>query len=89
MGEVSEVFRCRFCPCVFCSQSDLNSHLKVFGDVSHLDIWRCTHVLLEDDGFLAGVDSHGEWHWHDVSYHSNTVRVCRKLLALTFKGVIA
>ncbi len=72
-------FRCPSCPCVFCSQLDLDLHLKAFGDV-HLDVWRCTHILLEEDGFLAGVDIHGEWHWGDTSVHHNTVLACRRLL---------
>lgn len=80
--EASDVFRCRFCPCVFCSQFDLDLHLKAFGDVSHLPLWRCTHILVEVDGFLAGVDSHGEWHWQNSSsVHPSTVRACRELLS--------
>jgi hypothetical protein len=67
---------------VFCSQSDLDLHLKAFGDVPHLDAWRCTHILLEADGSLVDVDSDVEWHWWDTSVNRNTVRACRKLLAL-------
>jgi hypothetical protein len=74
-------FRCPFCQCVFCSEVDLDLHLKAFGNVPHLRKWHCAHVLLEVDGFDAGVDEHGEWHWSESSYSPNTVRACRKLLS--------
>jgi len=74
-------FRCLFCPCVFSFQSDLDLHLKVFGAVPHLRLWRCVHVLLEVDGFDAGVDEHGEWHWrYNRFYSPNTVRACRDFM---------
>jgi len=74
--------RCPFCPCVFVSQSDLDLHLKAFGDVPHIRQWRCVHILLEEGGHDAGVDGHGEWHWrYSRSIHPNTVRACRELLS--------
>ena len=36
-------FRCEFCPCVFASQVDLDSHLKTFGSVPHLRLWERIH----------------------------------------------
>ena len=71
------------CPCVFSSQADLDLHLKRFGKVEHGDLWRCVHVVLEADGYDAGADSHGGWHWSykRKSVHPNKVRRCRKLLS--------
>jgi len=47
---------------MFASQQDLDLHLKAFGDYAHRDLWYCVHVVLEEDGHNAGVDSHGSWH---------------------------
>lgn len=81
MVDSVSVFRCPFCPCWFCSQSDLDGHLKRFGNVPHLRLWECVHILFEVDGHNAGVDDHGEWSWRDVrSYDPSTVQDCRKLL---------
>ena len=74
-------FRCPFCQCIFSVQSDLDLHLKVFGAVPHLRLLYCVHILLEEDGFDAGVDSHGEWFRRSRSIHPNTVRACRELLS--------
>jgi hypothetical protein len=61
MAHYVEVdFRCPFCPCVFSSQYDLDLHLKAFGAIPHLDLWRSIHIQLEIDGHNAGVDDHGE-----------------------------
>lgn len=74
--------RCSFCHCVFCSQLDLDLHLKAFGSVPHLRLWHCVHILLEIDGCNTGVDDHGEWHWSERDFaHPNTVRACRELLS--------
>jgi hypothetical protein len=48
------VFRCLFCPCVFSSQVDLDLHLKAFGAVPHLCLWRGVHFLI----------NHGSVRWH-------------------------
>jgi len=32
-------FPCHWCPCVFCSESDLAAHLSVFGDKEHFSSW--------------------------------------------------
>ena len=75
-------FKCPYCPCVFVTKHDLDLHLKAFGDVSHLRLWRCVYILLVVDGCGAGVDDHGEWHWRDSRFpHPNTVRGCRELLS--------
>lgn len=72
-------FRCSFCLCRFFTNVDLDLHLKAFGDGPHFRLWRCRHILLEEDGFNAGVDNHGDWYrGHSVS--PNMVRVCRDLL---------
>jgi hypothetical protein len=59
----------------------LDLHLKAFGNVPHLRLSRCVHILLEVDGYDAGVDDHGEWYRHGRSIHPNTVRACRELLS--------
>jgi len=75
-------FRCPFCPCVFSSQHDLDLHLKAFDAVPHLRLWRCIHILLEEDGSDASVDERSDWHWSNVrSIHPNTVRACRDFVA--------
>lgn len=67
---------------MFSSQQDLDLHLKRFGNYDHLDLWRCVHIVLEADGYNAGVDSHGSWHWsRRKSVHHSKVRKCRKILA--------
>ena len=84
MVSGSSVFlRCPYCPCVFCCQSDLDLHLKRFGNYDHLDLWRCVHIVLEADGHDAGVDEHGDWHWNykRKSVRSSVVRKCRKFLS--------
>jgi hypothetical protein len=43
----SSVFKCPFCPCVFCSEHDLLLHLKAFGDAPHLLEWERQHRDLE------------------------------------------
>lgn len=78
----SVVFKCPFCPCEFCCESDLELHLKTFGEIPHFRLWFCVHVLLEKDGSVAGVDAHGDWHWRSRRYiRSSTVRSCRKTLS--------
>jgi len=79
----SVFFQCPYCPCMFVCQSDLDLHLKVFGNYDHKDLWYCVHVVLEADGHNAGVDSHGSWRWSDrrKSVHHNTIRKCRKIIA--------
>ena len=74
--------RCPFCRCVFCSQSDLDSHLEVFGNYNHDELLRCVHIVLEEDGHDAGVDECGDWHWRSRSRYvsPSMVRRCRKLL---------
>lgn len=79
-NSVPSEFRCSFCPCVFSSQVDLDLHLKAFDSVPHLRLWRCSHILLEVDGFESGVDDHDEWHWSGSgSINPNEVRVCKAL----------
>lgn len=83
MLSVSSVgFRCPYCPCVFSCESDLDLHLKAFGDVAHRDLWRCVHIVLEADGSIAGVDNHGGWHWSYKrrSVHPSSVRNCRLII---------
>lgn len=72
---------CPFCPCLFSSQFDLDLHLKVFGNSNHFRLWRCVHILLEEDGCDAGVDCHGEWYQKSRDISPNTVRACRDLLS--------
>ena len=76
-------FKCPYCPCRFSCQSDLDLHLKRFGDCDHRDLWDCVHIVLEADGHDAGVDDHGDWHWSSKrkSVHPSKVRKCRKILA--------
>lgn len=80
MNQFDFVFPCPFCPCVFSSRSDLDLHLKAFGNFLHLRLWRCVHVLLEVDGSVAGVDNHGGWFHKSKRIYASTVRACRKLL---------
>jgi len=78
--SVDNSFKCPYCPCMFFCQSDLDVHLKAFGDASHLRLWRCVHVLLEVDGNEAGVDSHGDWSRRskrDKRFSPNAVLACR------------
>ena len=67
---------------MFVSQSDLDLHLKRFGDYDHYDLWHCVQIVLEADGHDAGVDEHGDWHW---SYKRkrvsrSVIRKCRAIL---------
>lgn len=56
-------------------------HLKAFGNVPHVELWKAVHFLLEVDGANTGVDSHGGWHWSKVpKFYFFKVRACRKLL---------
>ena len=74
-------FQCPYCPCMFCSQHDLDLHLKAFGDYAHRDLWYSVHVVLEADGHNAGVDEHGSWHWsRRKSVHPRKVRKCREII---------
>jgi hypothetical protein len=74
-------FKCPYCPCVFVCQSDLDLHLKRFGDYDHRDLWDCVHIVLEADGHDAGVDEHGDWHFSKRKrVHHSKVRTCRKIL---------
>jgi hypothetical protein len=41
--SVVGVFKCPFCPCVFSSQADLDSHLAVFGRGGHVWKFRKSH----------------------------------------------
>jgi hypothetical protein len=77
------IFKCPYCPCMFSSQQDLDSHLKRFGNYDHLDLWRCVHIILEADGAIAGVDGHGDWHWGSKRKRvsRDTIRRCRAILA--------
>jgi hypothetical protein len=43
LGSRETSFPCRWCPCIFCSVSDLELHLKFFGDKDHSDSWRVMH----------------------------------------------
>ena len=83
MNQFDFVFSCPFCPCVFSCESDLDLHLKRFGDCEHLDLWCCVHYLLEVDGVIAGVDSHGGWFMRSKRVkpiRSDVVRKRRELL---------
>lgn len=75
-------FKCPYCPCVFVCQSDLDLHLKRFGDYDHRDLWDCVHIILEANGAIAGVDNHGDWHWSykQKRVSRSVIRKCRKIL---------
>ena len=75
--------RCPFCPCIFVCQSDLDLHLEAFGDYNHDELWRCVHIVLEADGFIAGIDSRGDWYGQSRSRYvsPSMVRRCRRLLS--------
>lgn len=80
---VAMFFRCRFCPCVFCSQADLDLHLRAFGDNSHIRAWRCIRILASVTGYESGVDDHAEGNYGRIPfYHLNTVRACREFLCI-------
>ena len=83
MADSGSYFKCPYCSCIFVTKSDLDSHLKAFGDFSHKREFECKHILLEADGYDAGVDNHSDWHWSykKNSVHANRVRACRKLLS--------
>jgi len=76
-------FKCPYCKCVFCTQHDLDLHLKRFGDCDHLDLWECVHILMNEDGHDAGVDEHGDWHWRykGKGVSSSKIRKCRRIIA--------
>ena len=57
--SVETLFQCSFCPCVFCCQEDLDSHLRAWKSVPHLELWRGVHFLLREQ-FQFGFD--GGWH---------------------------
>jgi hypothetical protein len=64
-------FCCSFCPCVFSSQVDLDLHLKAFGSVSHLRLWRSVHFHLEvgvdnRDGYEFSLDNRKARYWLKV-----------------------
>ena len=40
-------FQCPFCPCVFSCKTDLDLHLKTFGNKSHFKAWKKAHENLE------------------------------------------
>jgi len=66
---------------VFACQFDLDLHLERFGNVAHLQLWECVHLLLEEDGFEAGVDNHGEGGRRGSRAYRDRVRACRDLLS--------
>lgn len=79
----SVLIQCSYCPCMFCSQHDLDLHLEAFGSYNHKDLWFCVHVVLDVDGSIAGVDGHGGWHWSNrrKRVHHSTIRKCRLIIA--------
>lgn len=80
---IDSLFKCPFCPCVFASRSDLDLHVKAFGDAHHLQRWRCVHVLLEVEGNEAEVDGHEDWSRRDKRdkrFSPNAVKACRVLV---------
>jgi hypothetical protein len=81
-SNVDGLFQCPFCPCVFSSQHDLDSHLKAFGNVPHQRLSLCVAILSEVDGHEAGVDSHGDWRRDksDRLFNPKTIRACRALV---------
>ena len=76
--SVPSEFRCPFCPCVFCTQVDLDLHLKAFGNVPHLRLWQCVHVLAEVDGSYDESYTRRDWSWQDKRYSPNRVRMCQE-----------
>jgi len=42
-------YRCPFCPCVFCTKSDLDGHMSAFGNEKqqHLNEYRRCHSRIE------------------------------------------
>lgn len=83
-ASVDGFFKCSFCPCVFVCQSDLDLHLKAFGNKQHERFWRCIHILAVVDAHNAGVDSHGDWSGRTKRdkhlSHPNAVKACRDLV---------
>lgn len=78
-------FQCPFCPCLFFSQYNLDCHLEAFGRKEHLRLWRCSHILLAEDGHVAGVDGHGDWFWSNKRFHRPiVVKNCRVLMRARF-----
>jgi len=66
---------------MFVCQGDLDLHLKRFGDCDHLDLWRCVGILLEEDGYDAGVDDHGrDWGSKRKRVSRSVIRKCRAIL---------
>jgi hypothetical protein len=43
-------YKCRWCPCHFCTRADLERHLETFGDRPHYDVWRELHWRVENSG---------------------------------------
>lgn len=43
------IYKCDFCPCIFCTEKDLFLHMEAFGveGVQHLEKWKRTHANLE------------------------------------------
>jgi hypothetical protein len=43
------IFKCDFCPCIFCTEKDLFMHMEAFGveAAQHLEKWKRTHANLE------------------------------------------
>mgnify|MGYP001063866672 CR=1 FL=1 len=77
----SVLLKCPYCLCMFYCESDLDLHLKRFGDCDHLDLWRCVHIVSEVDGFIAGVDNHCDWYLSKRKYvRFSVVRKCRLIL---------
>lgn len=75
--NIDTVFRCPFCPCVFSSQVDLDLHLKAFGSVPHLCLFRGVHFLLE-------VDVDGKWHrWYKRYICRFMFRKCLDFLSVS------
>lgn len=81
--SVDGVYSCPYCPCLFFSQFDLDSHLTAFGREDHERLWRCEHILLEEDGFNAGVDGHGDWGSRKRLGYRKIVKGCRDWRART------
>lgn len=80
---VTMFFKCPFCSCLFCSQADLDLHLKAFGANPHIRALRCVHVLSTDDDSVLLVDEHDDWNWSRRDFiHSNTIRACRDFLCI-------
>jgi hypothetical protein len=60
MEEKVRFFQCPYCLCYFCSKSDLERHLKAFGDSPHLRLFKFSRKLVRGRYVYCVMD---EEHW--------------------------